>query len=148
MNPQQHYVYITSASTTLHTDNKPHDFTITLSTPINLNDLEDWSVAVTELELVPGATSQSFCMCSDLCSDSHIGEKSLPVLRRFYPFVITGSKKQVFTFPYPYYVKLKQKFIQKFRIYITDDKGLLLSVGNSTLKATLHFRRNSPWHFN
>ena len=140
----QHYVYITNSEDSInHPNNIPHDFTVSLSPPIYLDPNQDWSVAVTEIELMPGM-NQTFCLCIDLCEGVHTGGKQLPLLRKLYP--LTGGVKQLFTFNWPYYVKVKQKEIDKIRVYISDEQGVIMPLSDLTLKYTLHLRRYSPWH--
>ena len=141
-----YYVYLSSEKDeSVYPNNKAHDFFTQLSPPMVLEPEQEWSVAVTELELTPG-TGQPFCLCSDVCEGSYVNGKILPVLRKFYP--LAAGVKQVFTFTKPYYMNAKLEFVNSLRVYITDATGEELSFDDKTLKCTLHFRRSSPWYSN
>ena len=136
-----HYLYLSqSDSKDYFPGNKAHDFVVKLTPPVVLEDLEDWSVAITELQVVPEIPS-SFIVCCDLCQASHVGEKQLPVLRLIHPWVNVPINQYLFTDPYR--IQIKQKVIDTIHIYITDEQGELMSLEQMQLRCTLQLRKYS-----
>ena len=141
----QRYLWMASTDDVEHfPNNTGNDFTVSLSPEIKIPRDEDWSVAITELEISPSINT-TFAICSDICEGSHVGNKRLPILRTFYPITSGSKRKHLFTFTVPYYVKLRKKNLDHIRVYITDRQGKLLSLSARTLKVTLRLRRDTPW---
>ena len=142
MNRQRYICLASTDDTERFPNNAGNDFTVNLSPEIKIPRGEDWSVAITELEISP-SISTTFVICSDICEGSHTGNIQLPALRTFYP--ITSGSKHLFTFILPYYVRLRKNLLDHIRVYITDRQGKILSLSTTTLKVTLHLRKDTPW---
>ena len=140
----QYYLFLTAADCLdIYPSNVPQDFRVELSPFIQLGQNEEWSIAVTELIVVPG-TDSTFTLCMDVCDSSRLGIRRAKVLRKFYP--LRRGKKQLYTFDYPYYMRLTRKYLDVLHFYIIDESGDKLSFDAKTLKITLHLRRNTPWN--
>ena len=101
------------------------DFTTQLSTPLDLKGT--WTCTVTfYLYPTPIPQTNYVFICSDICENSFVGETSLPALTLN---VLKIKKKNYITsdFITPFKVKLRKKHISHIRIYLTDEKGHLIS---------------------
>ena len=74
-------------------------------------------------------------LCSDLCKDGFVGTIKLPVLRR----IIRNSSGFIQPFLHVSWIRVMRPSITTIRLYITNIKGEIISLGNSKLTCTLLF---------
>ena len=140
---RQHYLFISSDDTPdLFPDNKPEDFRVELTPFIHFTQHEEWSIAVTEMEVYP-TPSDPFTICLDACNSSQFGHTQVEVLRKFYP--LKKGKRNLYTFQYPYYMRINRNVLDVLHFYIIDEQGSRKSFEIKTLKLTLHLRASTPW---
>ena len=97
-----------------YVNNTAYDFRVQLPRPIHLQG--HWTVSLTELQ-IPLNNNNPLLICTDLCENSIIGEKELPVLRRVIP------KLKSIEFAHHYVIPVRVKHFQTIRIYIRDDNN-------------------------
>ena len=138
----QYYIYLSSDyCKDIFRSNSVSDFTNKLDPPIELNNIEDWSVALTEISYPPG-TKQSFSLYTDVITTSYGMGNQLPILRN----VNVDSQKSNIIFDRPYYIKINNNFLEQLRVYIRGLNGESLSFNTGTLSCVLHLRRSTPWY--
>ena len=75
-----------SDSPLFHPNNQPYNFRVHLPKPLILNGV--WTVSLLEFSLDPGQTKQrglpEVFLCSNICEDTIVGDKELPLMRRVY----------------------------------------------------------------
>ena len=101
------------------------DFTTQLSTPLDLTGT--WTCTITfYLYPAPSQDTNYVFICSDICENSFVGETSLPALSLN---VLKFKKKSyvISDFIAPFSIKLRKKHISHIRIYLTNEKGDLIS---------------------
>jgi len=71
-------------SSRIHSDNKPYDFRVHLPTPFSLSGF--WSASLLEFSVKLGNTPTplDLLVCCNICDDTIVGEKEIPLLRRVY----------------------------------------------------------------
>ena len=120
------YIYLSSKVTTSHPENTASDFTVQL--PRTLSGKKECGIVEVRL---PASRKNPLFVCADLCAESVVNNKTLPVLRRvaqktFLPSFIT-------------YVPLRVQDFHTVRIYICKESGEPINLQGET-KVTLHLR--------
>ena len=120
-----------------HPSNQPDSFRVHLPKPLILNGV--WTVSLLEFSLDPGQTKQrglpEIFVCSDICEDTIVGEREMPLSRRVY------LDKQNIIYQYPYEVPIKLGQFQDVHVYIKDAKNAPASFLSGEVTVTLLLRR-------
>ena len=120
-----------------HPSNQPDSFRVHLPKPLILNGV--WTVSLLEFSLDPGQTKQrglpEIFVCSDICEDTIVGEREMPLIRRVY------LDKQNIIYQYPYEVPIKLGQFQDVHVYIKDAKNAPASFLSGEVTVTLLLRR-------
>ena len=120
-----------------HPSNQPDSFRVHLPKPLILNGV--WTVSLLEFSLDPGQTKQrglpEIFVCSDICEDTIVGEREMPLIRRVY------LDKQNIIYQYPYEVPIKLGQLQDVHVYIKDAKNAPASFLSGEVTVTLLLRR-------
>ena len=126
-----------SDSPLFHPNNQPYNFRVHLPKPLILNGV--WTVSLLEFSLDPGQTKQrglpEIFVCSDICEDTIVGEREMPLIRRVY------LDKQNIIYQYPYEVPIKLGQFQDVHVYIKDAKNAPASFLSGEVTVTLLLRR-------
>ena len=133
---KQFYVHLSSDdSKEYFTENNSSKFTVILPEQLHLTG--SWEVALCAIsypKLRP--KPNKILICSDICSESIIGEKRLPLLE-----VITGKLPASF---YPrQYIPVRVQEVNQISVYIKDGSGALASFNRGTSMCTLHFKKST-----
>ena len=131
------YIHLSSKdSRDMYPRNGPSDFIAQLPERVNLYGT--WKCALAEIEYSCSTTdtSSSLLVNSDLCDGSMVGDKKVPILRRFR--LTKGTYNEIF--PLLHYYPIKAYSFDTIHLYINTDTGERASFLQDTLKATLHFR--------
>ena len=84
----------------------------------------------------------SLFVCMDLCLQSIIGNRKLPILRRISNVKNMQSNEIIeATFDHLLYIPLNQKVIDVIEIYITDEKSNPVIFSQGPLLITLHMQK-------
>ena len=116
-----------------HKENKPYDFTVELNEIFNLKGL--WEIALCDINLNTTLT-ESIYVFSDICDQSYVLNSSEPVIKLVYP---SGSSTS-YSFTNRYYLPIKQKTLNRIRIYIRDRDMNSVSRLSEDIQLTLHAR--------
>ena len=120
------YLFLSSDDcTSIHPGNNAWDFTVEL----NLHLQGQWECALTEIDY-KGSPSELY-VYSDLCADSFVTGKYLPVLR---------IVKKPTNFKKPYFIPVGQEFLNRIRVYIRTAEGQIPSFQPKRLRCTLRLR--------
>lgn len=124
----------------LHADNTPYDFRVHLPRPLTL--LGNWTVSLVEVSVklqkaLSLSTRPELIVCSDLCDDTVVGERELPLLRRVYTKRTTSIIYQV-----PYAVPLRIGHFADIHIYIGDEDNEPASFLTGDVTVMLLFKRD------
>lgn len=111
--------------------NKPHDFTLNLPERIQFKG-DEWSCAVVEL-ILPSELNETAYLCTNVCQESIIGQRRVPVLRR-----ITSAHTEP---SHVIRVPLKTNELSVLRLYLEHHDGSKVSLSSGTSYATLHFSK-------
>ena len=127
----------------IHAGNTPYDFRVQLPRPLSLPGY--WSVSLTEFTLklsksIPADKGPALYVCSDLCDDTVVGERELPLLRRAYT-----RKSTNITYKNPYEVPLRVGHFGDVHVNIRDDDNEPASFLTGEVTVTLVFKRH-PFH--
>ena len=126
-----------SDSPLFHPNNQPYNFRVHLPKPLNLNGV--WTVSLLEFSLDPGQTKQQglpeVFLCSNICEDTIVGDKELPLIRRVY------LEKENIIYQCPYEVPIKLGQFQDIHMYIRDAKGSPASFLIGEVTVTLLLRK-------
>ena len=99
-------------SALFHSSNQPYSFRIHLPRPLDVKGV--WTVSLLEFSLDLGKTKQQgfpeVFVCSDICEDTIVGDRELPLLRRVY----LDKENIIYQSPYEVPVKLLYKRCQTF----------------------------------
>ena len=133
------YLYLSSSdSSSIHTSNIWYDFTVELPQPINLKGI--WECALVEFQITTSTRGdQAFCVCTNICQESCVGEAQLPILRRL--SWVEKKKEAGFDFPRPHYLGVKLSTLKRIRVYITGLQGSVKADKSGQVTCTLHLRR-------
>lgn len=120
-------------------ENKPNSFRIQLNKQVQLDGY--WTIGLTEFTTESwnsNKKSQEVFICCDMCEETFVGGKDMPLLRRVY----LGEKQETnIIYELPYYVPVKIGQLQQICIYITDREGNLVSFLDGPVSVTLHFKK-------
>lgn len=120
-------------------ENKPNCFRIQLNKQVQLDGY--WTIGLTEFTTErwkSNKKSQEVFICCDMCEETFVGGKDMPLLRRVY----LGEKQETnIIYELPYYVPVKIGQLQQICIYITDREGNLVSFLDGPVSVTLHFKK-------
>lgn len=121
-------IYLSSDDSPLHfPSNTAWDFTTQLPERMHLEG--EWQCGLLEVHLPEVDSDQALYLCSDMCSDSIVGEKKLPVLGR-----VTGGLTQP---SHVTYAKTRTRLLSSIRLYIVDGRGAPVSFGAGTSYCSL-----------
>ena len=130
---RQFYVHLSSRDSMQYfPGNNTSRFTVKLPEILHLNG--QWEVALCEIGL-PKAKPQpkKLLVCSEICNESIIGEKRLPLLR-----VVTG--KVPASFRTLQYIPVRPQDIERITLYIASATGAPVSFDQGECSCTLHFK--------
>ena len=113
--------------------NTAYDFHVQLPKPIHLQG--HWTVSLTDLQIP--LINKSVLICTDICENSIIGEKELPVLRRVTP------DSEYIEFGHLNEIPIRIKHFQTIRIYIRDDNNSPVKLLNHKVTVTLEFKKKT-----
>ena len=121
--------------------NTPNSFTVQLNRQIQFDGY--WVVALTEFNLSDNIQKSNkgaeIFICCDICQETFVGGKELPLLRRI---ILDGEKESTnIIFTSPYYIPVKTSQLQQIQIYIKDRSGNLVSFQQEQVSLTLHFKK-------
>ena len=120
-----------------HASNQPYSFRVHLPQPLNLKGV--WTVSLLEFSLDPGQTKQrglpEVFVCSNICEDTIVGDRELPLLRRVY------LDKENIVYQSPYEVPIKLGHFQDVHVYIRDAKHSPASFLSGEVTVTLLLRK-------
>ncbi len=121
----------------LHPGNTPGDFTVELPQSMELKGM--WECALVDFQLIGASVAYDpFCLCTDICEESCVGDTQLPILRRL---TLKGQKKDsLVQFINLNYVRVNKDQINRIRIYIKSTKHHNFAVSSGELSCTLHLR--------
>lgn len=123
-----------SDSQNVYPGNTPYDFKVHLPKPLYFQG--HWTVSLLEFSLLSGNTKPELYVCSNLCQDSIVGERELPLLRRVF-LEKTGNN----IYNNPYEVPLRLGEIQDVRVYIKDPTNQPASFLNGGVTVTLLLKK-------
>ena len=133
----QRMVLKSTDSPLYHPSNQPDSFRVHLPKPLILNGV--WTVSLLEFSLDPGQTKQrglpEIFVCSDICEDTIVGEREMPLIRRVY------LEKENIIYQCPYEVPIKLGQFQDVHVYIKDAKNAPASFLSGEVTVTLLLRR-------
>lgn len=118
-------------SSAFYINNKLYDFHVHLPRPFTLNG--QWSVSLLETYLPSSESATDVYIYSNLCEDTIVGDKELPLLRRVY--LKRSSEDQISKYPYEVSTRLGQ--VHDVHIYIKDTDGLEASFLQKHTSVTL-----------
>ena len=127
----QFYVHLSSGDSK-HYFPRNDTFRFTIKLPEILHLKEHWEVALCSITL-PRTKEKKLLVCSDVCSESIIGEKRLPLLR-----VLTGRIPS--SFKSLQYIRVRSQDIERITIYINSSSGSPVSFTAGECNCTLHFK--------
>lgn len=137
-------IYLSSAdSLSSYPDNRALDFNTLLPERIQLES-GGWRCGLTQLVLphTPGNVGTDgevpLYLCCNICDDSIVGEKKLPVLAR-----VTENHTEP---SHVTYVKLRTRALSTVRVYLTDRHGAPASLRGGTSYCTLQFCNDEDSH--
>lgn len=120
-------------------EKQPNCFRIQLNKQVQLDGY--WTIGLTEFATErwnSNKKSQEVFICCDMCEETFVGGKDMPLLRRVY----LGEKQETnIIYELPYYVPVKIGQLQQICIYITDREGNLVSFLDGPVSVTLHFKK-------
>jgi hypothetical protein len=124
-------------SKAIHRANTAIDFTVELPQTVDLNG--EWECALVDFQLVGSILPfDPFCLCSDICEQSCVGDERLPILRRL--SAKGREQDSAYQFEQPQYILLKLNRINRIRIYITSTNHPKIADTSGVLTCTLHLR--------
>ncbi len=135
---KQHMLFLSSADSHKHyANNTKNEFLIELGQMYDLKGT--WTVELMEIQcsLASKDTSKYIYVLTDLCENSYIKDKHLPILRRI---PLTNDKRIEKTFIQPYAVKVVHSQIQRLRVYITNEHNKPISFSSEPLYLTLRLK--------
>ena len=102
-----------SDSQQVYNGNTPHDFMVHLPKPLYLQG--HWTISLLEFNLSVATPQPELYVCSNLCQDSIVGDRELPLLR-----LVNLKMAENIIYNYPYQVPLRLGEFQDVRVYIRD----------------------------
>ena len=139
MNSDNFYLFISSSdSLSFHPDNKGSNFTVELPESVNLHG--EWEAALCDFYHNPEVNEILYVFC-DLCDYSYIGNSLEPIIRKIYP----NSTSTDFQFSSNYYINVKNKNINRIKVYIRDVNFGFPSSVTGDIHLTLHLRRKDGY---
>ena len=118
--------------------NSANDFTSILAKEVRLDELREWEVGVVEIKILPNV--ENFYICCDFVEPSIVGEYYFPVLRRLLLPTSSMGVEFAYYIDTPFYIKMTRKNLERMRIYLSNEKGLVESVATGLLGVTLDIR--------
>jgi hypothetical protein len=142
------YVTVNSLDSLLYyPTNTGHNFRIHLRKQLNLPG--KWSVSLSEFQYVKTdkLTGKNFWVMSNLCDESIVGDISIPLLRRI---PIKKAKNGVginHAVINEHFIPIVHDNVDVIHIYIKGDDNRVLSLIETDITCTLHFKLVSPVWF-
>lgn len=135
------YIYLSSQDSRRYfPTNRASNFTVQLPEVINLEG--NWEIGLVEVyfHLADDITRPHLELeiISNVCQDSIKGGEKLAILRNIFP---TKRKAQFITFPYVFYLPLRQHELNQISIYIRDLGGEEAIFLKGSVGCTLEFRQ-------
>ena len=132
---------LSSTDSKQYFSNTPNIFTVQLSKQLQFDGY--WVVALTEFNLKNNhlgsrITNGEIFVCCDICQETIVGEREIPLLRRI---ILERDKDSNIIFSLPYYISVKVSQIQQIQIYLKDSTGKLTSFNDQEVTLTLHFKK-------
>lgn len=115
-------------------DNQVDHFTVKLPEILHLDG--NWQVALCEIFHPYGTRPQVLLALTNICNDTIVGEKKLPLLRIFR----TPKRQGHIEFSQLHYKSVTVEAIDRITIYIKTVKGEDPSFTSKALSCTLHFQ--------
>ena len=125
-----------SDSLDLYGNNKPYDFHVHLPRPLTLTGY--WTVSLLEICMFSNKRKDVY-IYSNLCEDTIVGDKELPLLRRVY--LKRSSPNEIFIYPYEVPTRLGQ--VHDVHVYIKDETGQEASFLREETTVTLELKWKS-----
>ena len=142
------YVTVNSAdSLAYYPSNTGNNFRLHLRKQLNLPG--KWSVSLSEFQYIKTEklSGRNFWVLSNLCDESIVGDLSIPLLRRI---PIKKAKNGVginHTFSTEHFIPIVHDNVDVIHIYIRGDDNKTLSLIDTGITCTLHFKLVSPVWF-
>lgn len=143
----QHYLYLKSDdSLNFYPTNSPGKFYSKLPQSLHLQGL--WECALLQLQYVhsyfgdAANIPNNLLFCSNICTESIVSDRKIPILRRVCNVLQSGLTNQVIEVDIKnlIYVPVVCEYIDVISIYITDEHGKYVSFSKGPLHTTLHLR--------
>lgn len=125
-----------SDSQQVYNGNTPHDFMVHLPKPLYLQG--HWTISLLEFILSVATPQPELYVCSNLCQDSIVGDRELPLLR-----LVNLKKAENIIYNYPYQVPLRLGEFQDVRVYIRDASNQPASFLKGVTTVTLLLKKNA-----
>ena len=142
------YLYLSSDdSLNYFPANSPSNFTVKMLSPLIFRCNQfigllafQYCDLFTNKQGYAESANRNIYICSDICQQSFVKDRMLPVLTRLYIDSNNDSAVKEVTITNPIYIPIVQYFSQDLHIYITDDYGEIISLSNGPTKLTLHVK--------
>ena len=135
MNNRDFYLFLSSKdSLSFHPNNKGHSFIVELPERVNLDG--DWEIALCDFYHNSEVNEILHVFC-DLCDYNYIGNSLEPIIRTIYP----NNSSSDFQFSSNYYISVKNKSLNRIKVYIRDVNFSLPSSITGDIHLTLHLKR-------
>ena len=143
----QHYIYISSTdSLNIYPTNSPGQFYCKLPQPLNLKGL--WECSLIQLQFVNSYFAgteppKCFYVCSDICTESVLLERKIPVIRRISNIYGPEMLNQTVEVDIKnlIYIPVICEYVDVIQIYVIDDSGKPIVFSEGPVRITLHIRR-------
>ena len=118
----------------IYSGNTPYDFLVHLPKPLYLQG--HWTVSLLEFNLSTASTQPELYVCSNLCQDTVVGERELPLLR-----LVNYKKAENIIYNFHYEIPLRLGEFQDVRVYIRDSNNQPASYLKGTTTITLLLKK-------
>ena len=126
-----------SDSQQVYNGNTPHDFMVHLPKPKPKHLQGHWTISLLEFNLSVATPQPELYVCSNLCQDSIVGDRELPLLR-----LMNLKKAENIIYNYPYQVPLRLGEFQDVRVYIRDASNQPASFLKGVTTVTLLLKKS------
>ena len=123
-----------SDSHNIYPGNTSYDFKVHIPKPLYFQG--HWTVSLLEFSLLSDDTKRELYVCSNLCQDSIVGERELPLLRRVF---LEKAGNNIYNNPYE--VPLRLGEFQDVRVYIRDSSNQAASFLKGGVTVTLLLKK-------
>ncbi len=122
-------------------DNRTSNFRVKLNKPLRF-ETDQWLVGLSEFYMKSDTIQsepQLLQVMSNVCTTSYVGEEQKSILRQV-PMPATVGDIRIGFHP-SFYLKVSHNYLDTLHIYITDEHGKEVSLGNAITSCTLHFEK-------